>query len=67
MVSNICCSTIADLSFLTWDKIVPWVYGDEDLQFQKTYPNWHTWNQRLMQRPTVQKIAQGNQKATSGH
>jgi glutathione S-transferase len=62
------CSTYADLSFVTWDMLVPWIFGDEaeGLQIEKNYPSYHAWNQRLMQRPAVQKIVQDKQKAMSG-
>jgi glutathione S-transferase len=61
------CSTYADLSFVTWDMMVPWIFGDETegLQIEKNYPSYHAWNQRLMQRPSVQKIVQDKQKAMS--
>jgi glutathione S-transferase len=57
------CSTYADLSFVTWDMMVPWIFGDETegLQIEKNYPSY----QRLMRRPSVQKIIQDKQKAMS--
>jgi glutathione S-transferase len=65
---NNVCSTYADLSFVTWDMMVPWIFGDEagSLEIEKNYPSYHAWNQRLMQRPSVQKIGQDKQKAMSG-
>lgn len=53
---------------MTWDMMVPWIFGDEAgaLQIEKNYPNYHAWNQRLIQRPAVQKIVQDKQKAMSG-
>lgn len=61
-------STYADLSFVTWDMMVPWIFGDEagSLEIEKNYPSYHAWNQRLMQRSSVQKIGQDKQKAMSG-
>jgi glutathione S-transferase len=61
-------STYADLSFVTWDMMVPWIFGDDagSLEIEKNYPSYHAWNQRLMQRPSVQKIGQDKQKAMSG-
>jgi glutathione S-transferase len=63
-----CVSTYADLSFVTWDMMIPWIFGDEaeGLQIEKNYPSYYAWNQRLMQRPSVQKISQDKQKAMSG-
>ena len=62
------CSTIADLSFVTWNMLIPFIFGDEanDIQLEKNYPNYYAWNQRLMARPAVQKIVKGKQAATSG-
>ncbi|KAE9363690.1 hypothetical protein N431DRAFT_489575 [Stipitochalara longipes BDJ] len=60
--------TYADLSFVTWDILIPWIFGDEaeGLQIEKNYPSYYTWNQRLMQRASHQKISQDKQKAMSG-
>ena len=62
------CSTIADLSFVTWDMLIPFIFGDEakDLQLEKNHPNYYAWNQRLMARPAVQKIVKDKQAAMSG-
>jgi glutathione S-transferase len=48
--------------------LVPWIFGDEagTLQIEKNYSSHHAWNQRLVQRPAVQKIVQDKQKAMSG-
>jgi len=59
--------TIADLSFLTWDMLVPFIFGDEaeSLQLEKNYPAYFAWNKRLMARPTVQKIIKDKQEAVA--
>jgi glutathione S-transferase len=62
------CSTIADLAFITWDMLIPFIFGGEakDLQLEKNYPNYYAWNQRLIARPAVQKIVKDKQAAMSG-
>ncbi|KAG4026937.1 hypothetical protein MFRU_035g00880 [Monilinia fructicola] len=60
--------TFADLSFVTWDLAIPWIFGDRvgELEIEKKYPNYFAWNKRLMERPSVQKIVKDKQ-AASGH
>ncbi|KAL2060942.1 hypothetical protein VTL71DRAFT_8994 [Oculimacula yallundae] len=60
--------TIADLSFVTWDLMVPFIFGDEASKFdiEKKYPNYFAWNKKLMERPSVQKILKDKQAAMSG-
>ncbi|KAB8301360.1 hypothetical protein EYC80_003237 [Monilinia laxa] len=60
--------TFADLSFVTWDMAIPWIFGDRvgELEIEKKYPNYFAWNKRLMERPSVQKIVKDKQ-AASGH
>jgi len=62
------CSTVADLSFLTWDMMVPWILDNEyaGLEVENNYPNYFAWNQRLMARPAVQKVIKDKQAAMSG-
>ncbi|KAF4635891.1 hypothetical protein G7Y89_g2216 [Cudoniella acicularis] len=62
-------STIADLSFVAWNMMVPFIFGDqaEELQIEKNYPRYFKWNQKLIERPAVKKIVQDKQKAMSGH
>ncbi|CZS97255.1 related to theta class glutathione S-transferase [Rhynchosporium agropyri] len=66
LVGNKC--TIADLSFVTWDMMVPFILGDEakSLDIENKYPNYYAWNQKLMQRPSVQKIIKDKQAAMAG-
>jgi len=58
-------STIADLSFVTWDLLVPFIFGDDagSLELEKNYPNYYAWNQRLHQRPAVKKIVKDKTEA----
>lgn len=66
LVGNKC--TIADLAFVTWDMLVPWILADKEVNIEKEYPAYFAWNQRLMQRPAVQKIIRDKQAAmAAGH
>jgi len=49
--------------------VIGWIFGGRanEINIEKDYPNYHAWNQRLMARPAVQKVAQDKQKAMSGH
>lgn len=60
--------TYADLSFLTWDMLIPWIFGDatEGLALDKTYPAWSKWHKTLMDLPSVKKITADKKKAMSG-
>ncbi len=61
------CSTVADISFATWDRMILWIFGDEagSLQIEKDYPIYHVWHE-LTQRPSMQKVVQDRQKTMSG-
>lgn len=54
-----CISTIADLSFLPWNSLLPVIFGDDfpklELEIEKNYPEYHAWNKKLMARPAVKK------------
>lgn len=58
--------TYADLAFVPWQMAVPWLLGEEHGQLEKDYPHYTAWNQRLMERESVKKIAADKAKA-SGH
>jgi glutathione S-transferase len=50
--------------------MVPFIFGDDaaSLELEKNYPNYYAWNQRLHQRPTVQKIIKDKEAAmAAGH
>lgn len=66
LVGNKC--TYADLSFITWDAMVPWLFqGDARLeQMQNDYPNYTAWMQKLQSRPAVKKVLEDKAKV-SGH
>lgn len=49
----------ADLSFVTWCHMIPYVFDDEKLpDFAGEYPNYHAWLERLLARPSVKKVLQ---------
>jgi glutathione S-transferase len=49
--------------------LINWVFGDRasEINFEKDYPDYYAWDQRLMARPSVKKIVQDRQAAMSGH
>lgn len=44
---------------------VPYAVGNEKIDFEKDYPNYHAWMERLTARPAVKKVLQDKEKATS--
>ncbi|RDW92019.1 hypothetical protein BP5796_01413 [Coleophoma crateriformis] len=68
LVGNKC--TYADLAFVTWDSMLPFIFGDKfaTLNFEKNYPAYFAWNKNLTERPAVQKITKDKQAAMAkGH
>ncbi|RDW79627.1 hypothetical protein BP6252_04265 [Coleophoma cylindrospora] len=68
LVGNKC--TYADLAFVTWDSMLPFIFGDKfaTLNFEKNYPAYFAWNKSLTERPAVQKITKDKQAAMAkGH
>ncbi|KAH6668404.1 glutathione S-transferase [Halenospora varia] len=61
--------TVADISFITWFTMVPWMFGDElqALELESTYPNWFAWNERLMARDAIKKTLAEHEKADGRH
>jgi len=62
--------TIADLSFLTWDALLPRVLAEDykPADIEKSYPNYAAWNKRLMERPAVKKVFADREAAiAAGH
>jgi glutathione S-transferase len=57
--------TIADLSFVTWDLLIPFIFQAEaaGLEIATKYPNYAAWNARLMDRPAVKKVVADRQAA----
>ncbi|KAH6668428.1 glutathione S-transferase [Halenospora varia] len=61
--------TVADIAFITWFTMVPWIFGDEmeSLEIAKNYPNYHSWLERLMERPAVKKTLKDHADAKGRH
>ncbi len=61
--------TYADLVFLTWAAIVPFLLGDGSAEeIKKDYPSYSAWLERLMSRPAVKKVFEDKAKAVAkGH
>lgn len=45
--------------------LVPYVLGDQKIDFKKEYPNYDAWMERLTARPAVKKVLEDKQKASS--
>jgi glutathione S-transferase len=47
-----------------------WIFGDRagEINIEKDYPNYFAWDQRMTQRPAVQKVLKDKQAAmAAGH
>ncbi|CAF9941178.1 MAG: glutathione S- transferase, nitrogen catabolite repression regulator [Alectoria fallacina] len=58
--------TYADLSFVTWYQLAPYITGDTKIDFKGDYPHYYDWMERLTARPAVKKVLEDKQKASSG-
>ena len=58
--------SFADLSFITWYWLVPFLDVDNGLKLEETYPNWAKWNKALNARPAVKKTYEARAKIMSG-
>jgi glutathione S-transferase len=58
-------STIADLSFVTWDILVPFIFGAEfeGLELKKNWPHYWAWHQRILKIPSVEKALKAREDA----
>lgn len=63
LVGNKC--TYADLSFVPWDMMLPFLMGDEGTKVMESAPHFKKWHDAMMARPAVAKIAQDKQAASS--
>lgn len=63
------CRTIADLSFFSWNAMIPWFFGDDyaAVEVEKNYPDYHAWNEKLAQRPAVKKVLKDKEAAVANH
>lgn len=57
--------TYADLSFIMWYTMVPYLFGDQPVDFKKDYPNYSAWMDKLLARPAVKKVLEDKAKAAS--
>ena len=48
-------STIADLSFVTWDVMLPFLLGRQMFDGEKEFVNFEKWHRRVLERPSVRK------------
>ena len=58
--------TYADLSFVTWYQLAPYITGKVKIDFKGDYPHYSAWMERLTSRPAVKKVLEDKQKASSG-
>lgn len=63
LVGNKC--TYADLAFVTWHSMVPFIAQDDKIDDEKEFPAYHAWMERLMARPAVKKTLDEKAKAMS--
>jgi glutathione S-transferase len=56
--------TYADLSFVTWHNMVPFITGkDRKIDIEGKYPTYHAWMKRMWERPAVKKTLEDKAKA----
>ena len=55
--------TYADLSFVTWGAMLPYILQGTDLA--KEYPDYSAWYQTLTERPAVKKVLEDKQAANA--
>ena len=65
--TNFAATTIADLSFVTWNMLVPWLFergaSELSIHIETDYPAYHAWHQRLIARPSVVKVVSDRKAA----
>ena len=59
-------ASFADLCFVTWYWVIPFLDSNNELKLEETYPNWAKWNKTLNARPAVKKAAEARMKILSG-
>lgn len=59
-------ATYADLSFVTWYQLLPFIFKDVKVDWAGEYPHFHAWFERLQARPSVQKTTE-DKKAAIGN
>ena len=53
----------ADLSFVPWFNMLPFLFEDEKLDVASDYPNYNAWMERLLARPAVRTVLEAKQAA----
>lgn len=56
--------TYADLAFITWAKIVPWLTAGQDVTGK--YKAYTTWYEKITSRPAVKKVFADQEKVSKG-
>lgn len=57
--------TFADLSFIMWYALLGFIFGDENPDLHKKYPNFGSWLDGMQARPSVKKVFEEKAKAAS--
>lgn len=60
-------ATYADLSFVPWFQLLPFIFNDVKVDWAGEYPNFHAWFERLQARPSVQKVVADKKAAIENH
>lgn len=57
--------TIADLAFITWDIMIPYICEGEAFMetLSEDFPYWTAWHKRLLERPAVERALKKKQQA----
>jgi glutathione S-transferase len=59
--------TYADLAFITWGSMVPWVMGEEKFDVASEYPSYNEWMEGLLARPAVKKVLEEKANMSAKH
>lgn len=57
--------TYADLAFVPWFALVPFIFSGEEIDLGKEYPNYGRWLKSLLDRPAVKKAFADKEKASA--
>lgn len=60
-------ATYADLSFVPWFQLAPFIFNDVKVDWAVEYPYFHAWFERLQARPSVQKLVADKKAANENH
>lgn len=55
--------TYADLAFVPWYALLPFIFKDEKYDFQKDYPHYDAWMKKLLARPAVKETFEEKEAA----